>query len=184
LLIGGGSGVGKTYLAKKLSEYYKCPYLKIDNLRYFIQNVLKEKSSEFPELFSNIDSKDDNISNNNFKIAKFIKPGLKALIDKYIQYGETPAMIIEGIELLPQTLEFTPSDKLKGIFLYDTLDSLAKKMVVRNRDKLTKEEYYEKAKDSIDFINTVIKEADKTGFSKLQSSPEEILVDRAIELLK
>jgi 2-phosphoglycerate kinase len=184
LLIGGGSGVGKTFLTKRLAKHFKCPYLKVDNLRYFIQNVLKDKFKEFPELFPNIKSENDNITSNHFKIAKFIKPGLNALIEKYAHYEETPAMIIEGIEILPKTLELNPSENLQGIFLFDTLDNLIRKMEERGRGKLRSSEYKEKARNSMDFINLVVKEAKLTGFPTLSVDPESTLVNRAIDLLE
>jgi len=184
LLIGGGSGVGKTYLTKKLSEHYKCAYLKVDNLRYFMQNVLRAQSEDFPELFSNTLSNNDNITSNHFMISEFLKPGLKALIEKYEHYGESPAMIIEGIELLPKTLDLKPSNSVRGLFLYDNLENLANRMQNRGRGKLTSQEYKTKASNSMDFIELVVKEAKYTGFSTLSVDPENTVLQRAIQLIE
>ncbi len=183
LLIGGCSGVGKTYLAKKLSEHFSCPYLKIDDLRYFMQKTLEKESEDFPALFSNMKSENDNISGNHFIIANFIKPGLNALIEKYSHYHGTPAMIIEGIEILPESLGIISSKTIKGIFLYDTVGNLSNRMTKRSRGKVTDAEYNKKAKLSVEFCNKIVEEAKNKGFYTIEVTPEETLVKRAINLI-
>lgn len=69
LLIGGPSGIGKTYLTKKLSSHYGCPYIRIDHLRFFMKEILKNDGEQSASLFDETES----ISDNNYqKLAQFI----------------------------------------------------------------------------------------------------------------
>jgi len=179
LLIGGCSGIGKTYLAEKLSDYYKCPYIRLDHIRFIIQKLLENDKEQYKLFFSDIDP----ISKSSYpKKAEFLKPALKAYINKLSKHKETPEMIIEGIELFPEILDIKQTNDVKGIFLYDTEENLKTRMLGRGRTSDNKD-IDSKVRAHTSLGDTIRTQAKNNGFFTLQASPEDTTVDRAIKLL-
>ena len=144
ILISGVSGTGKSTLTKNIFTKYQIPYLKTDNLRWFLQHIVDRQDA--PELFTFLDNSQENITTKEYiqkslAIANYIKPGVCALIELYQKKG----IIIGGIELVPHLYENLNMD-IKQIFIKLSKDEILENISKRGRpDKSSVEKQVEQA---------------------------------------
>jgi 2-phosphoglycerate kinase len=136
LLIGGSSGVGKSHLARQLSDYYKVPLLELDDIRIALQQVVKE--TDHPDLFTFINTKnfyekfnDQEFVLNLLGVGAVVWKALDVLISKHIACDEP--IIIEGDGIIPKLLFQRNQDYIKSIFLHDSIDSIKERQLKRDR---------------------------------------------------
>ena len=102
ILIGGPSCSGKTYLAQKVLERYKIPYLSIDHIK---MGLIRSNNSQ------GLTPYDDN------KLTAFLWPIIKEIIKTNIENEQS--IIIEGCYLpYSKIYSFTDNYKKKIIILY------------------------------------------------------------------
>lgn len=187
LLIGGGSGTGKSYLARQLSEHFKVPLTEVDDIRISLQQIAdKEK---YPELFTFLDNPNyQNEMDENVFIQKLIGVGkvvwksLKVLISKHAFLRET--VIFEGDGIIPELLKEIDLEKVKAIFLYDDLESIKERQLKRNRHGKISETVEKDALFAYTFNEVIRKQAEANGFTTIKASPIETLFDRVLKELE
>lgn len=187
LLIGGSSGTGKSYLARRLSEYYKTPLTEVDDIRIALQQVVdKEKH---PALFTFIDNPNfySEYSEHEFTeklldVAKIVWKSLDVLISKHIVCDEP--VIFEGDSIIPSLLMERKLDNIKAIFIYDDMENIKNRQVKRGRDNKGDEKIYKNALFSYTHGNEIKQQAEAHGFLTISASPIETLFERTIEALE
>ncbi len=107
LLIGGSSGVGKSYLARQIANKYQIPLTEIDDIRIAIREVAD--SSRSPALFTFVDHQNylEDFSAEVFAqklldVGHAVWPSLNTLLSKHIRCNEE--VIFEGDGIIPDLL--------------------------------------------------------------------------------
>lgn len=187
LLIGGSSGTGKSYLARQLAEYYKIPLTEVDDIRIALQQMVNKESNS--DLFTFID-------NPNFihehdevvcikkllDVGKSMWKSLDELISKHVVCNEP--VIFEGDGIIPELLATRDLYKVKSVFIYDDIDGIKEKQVLRNRHGKESDENSKNILFSHTYGQEIKKQAEKYGFLVIQASPMETLFERTLEALK
>ena len=184
LLIGGGSGTGKSYLARQLSEHFKVPLSEVDDIRISLQQIAdKEK---YPELFAFLNNAnyqnemDENVFTQKLiGIGKVVWKSLKVLISKHAFLKET--IIFEGDGIIPGLLKEIDLEKVKIIFLYDDLESIKERQLKRNRHGKISETVEKDALFAFTFNEAIREQAEANGFTTIKASPVETLFDRVLK---
>lgn len=104
ILISGNSCTGKTYMAQRLLEKYRIPYLSIDHLKMGLYRADRNCG------FTPVDSTED--------IGEKLWPILKGILMSNIENKQN--LIIEGCYILPQyleNLESTYKEQVIAVFL-------------------------------------------------------------------
>lgn len=136
ILIGGAPGVGKSYLARKMSEELKLPWVSTDGIREMMREVVRKE--DFPEL----SRLDESIKAEEYLSAHTAKQilesqnkesvgvwkGVTAFVETDYVWND---FIVEGIAVLPELVSTLDKQKnsIKPIFLIDNNEARIKKMV-------------------------------------------------------
>ncbi len=114
-LIGGSPRSGKSILAKRLARKINCPWISIDDLRFFASPYVKKDKLPFDRMYPN----DTDLFFSKFRPQKIIRaeiveshtlwPGVKSLIKHRIACQQD--FIIEGVQLLPKLVDALKKEK-------------------------------------------------------------------------
>jgi 2-phosphoglycerate kinase len=188
LLIGGGSGVGKTHLAQQLAQRYGISHMEADDLRVALRTVTNRE--EHSELFTFVDHQNyleeftqDQFIEKTLEAASTVWVALDSIITKHIGFSER--IVLEGDSMIPSLLAQRNQEGLKAIFLYDDLEHIRDRQIKRNRNKKRTPEKMEiNAQFAYAYSETLRKQAEEHGFQTIQASPIETLFDRVSALLE
>jgi len=192
LIIGGSAGTGKTYLAQQLLEYFRVPFLEVDDLRLAMQRATTPETS--PDLFTFESQahryveflRSNDVSNLALKmedVARAVWLGLKVVIESHL-FNNQP-VIIEGDGILPCLLsEFRGDSKVRAVFLFDDGKSIATRMMQRSRVLHDNEVDFDlDARLSHANGLRLQVQAREHGYPVIDSSPGSTLLDRVLELV-
>ena len=187
LLIGGSSGTGKSYLARQLAEYYKIPLTEVDDIRIALQQLVNKES--IPDLFTFIDN--PNFIDEHDEVVctkKLLDVGtsmwksLDELISKHVVCNEP--VIFEGDGIIPELIATRDLHKIKPIFIYDDIDGIKEKQILRNRHGKESDENSKNILFSYTYSQEIKHQAEDKGFLIVKASPMETLLERTLEELK
>jgi len=186
LLIGGSSGVGKSHLARQLSDYYKVPLLELDDIRIALQQVVKE--TDHPDLFTFINTKnfyekfnDQEFVLNLLGVGAVVWKALDVLISKHIACDEP--IIIEGDGIIPKLLFQRNQDYIKSIFLHDSIDSIKERQLKRDRLGGEAEKAEKNSQFSFAYSEELKRQSQECNFLVLEVSPLDTLFERSLSVL-
>lgn len=190
LLIGGSSAVGKSYLARQLSDELHIPLTEVDDIRISLQQVLNRTShpdlyfflnKPYPEILK--ENSIDELVKRLLKVGEEIWPALDTLIEKHIVCNEP--VIFEGDAIIPNLLAKKSQENIKSIFIWDSRDNLLERSKARARHSGSKEELEAKqAEFSASFGEGLKKQAIENNFEVLEATPLETLLQRALNKLR
>lgn len=128
ILIGGAPTVGKSYIARKLAEDLKLPWISTDTIREQMRQLVRVE--DYPILFDHQEPTSDKaveyltqntaqeiIKHHNQENTEVWK-GVKALIDTDYVWE---SFIIEGIAVLPELVsqDYSKNPDIQAVFLVD-----------------------------------------------------------------
>lgn len=188
LLIGGGSGVGKTRLAQQLGEKYGISHTETDDLRVGLRTVTDRETH--PELFTFVDNQNylAEFSEQQFVEAhlasgKTVWNALDPIITKHVGFNER--VIFDGDSILPSLLAARDQKGVRAMFLYDDLEGIRERQVARNRNKKrTPEKMETNAQFSYAYSEVLRKQAQERGMTTIKASPIETLFERVVAALE
>lgn len=184
LLIGGSSGLGKTYLAQQLAEHFGISHMETDDLRVALRTVTTREAH--PELFTFVDNQNylaefttEQFIEGHLASAKTVWGALDAIITKHVEFSER--ILFDGDSILPVKLATRSQEAIKAIFLYDDVEYIRERQIKRNRNKKrTPEKIETNARFSFEYGETLRKQAEENGFLTIKASPINTLFDRVI----
>ena len=186
LCIGGASCTGKSFLARQFACYHNIPFIEVDDIRIALRTVITRE--DYPDLFTFVDNPNflEEFSEERFvtglvNVGRALWPALNVLIDKHVQCGEQ--IILEGDGIIPELLASSDPNKVKTIFLYDTLESIQERIENRNRHGKERESAARRAALSFAYSETIRKQAEQYGLPTLLATPNETLFERVLTLL-
>lgn len=128
ILIGGSPAAGKSYVARKLAEDLKLPWISTDTVREQMRKIVRKE--DYPALFFHSGAKsdmaveflthkseEDIVKHQNDESLEVWK-GVKALIETDYVWG---SFIVEGVAILPRQVHeiMLINKKVKSFFLID-----------------------------------------------------------------
>jgi 2-phosphoglycerate kinase len=187
LLISGSSGVGKSHLARQLSEHYKTPLTEMDDIRIALQQLVSRE--QHPELFTLYDNPDYRIelnerefSKQQLAVAEVVWKALDPLLSKHIRLQER--VIFEGDCIVPDLLKTRDLEQIKAIFIYDDLEEIKNRQRLRNRPGNPIEHSETDALFAYTHGMTLKEQAETNDFVAIHASPLETLFERVITALE
>jgi 2-phosphoglycerate kinase len=187
LLIGGSSGVGKSHLARQLSEYYKVPLTEMDDIRIAMQQIASRE--QYPDLFTLYDNPKyrteldaQKFTEYQIAIGEVVWTALDPLLSKHIRLGEK--VIFEGDCILPDLLKDRGIEEIATLFIYDDLDEIKNRQRQRNRPGNPVEHAGSDALFAYTHGLTLKEQAERNGFLTIHASPIETLLERTIVALE
>lgn len=137
ILIGGAPTIGKSFLAKKLSEKMKIPWISTDTIRKFMREVVREKDYSNLFYFTKKTAKNYLTSHTPEQIVKDqnnesidVWKGVKSFISSDYNWQ---FYIIEGVAVLPRFISEDLSDNksIRSIFLLNNNEERIKKIIFK-----------------------------------------------------
>jgi 2-phosphoglycerate kinase len=179
ILIGGAPVVGKTFLAKRLSEKFKLPWISTDTIRGMMQKIVKK--TDYPALFypSSAEAKkyleehsaQEIMDDQNRESAEVWK-GVEALLKTDYSWQ---SFIVEGVAILP---EFVHGIVIKGrkiipVFLYEARRERMRDVIFNRGLWDAADKYSDDLKEKeiewvVLFNGFIRKEAGKYGFALVE----------------
>ncbi len=178
ILIGGAPTAGKSYVARKIAEELKLPWISTDTIREQMREIVSKK--DYPRLFfhSGADSKmaeiylskhtPKQIVKNQNEESKDVWKGVKAIIDTDYVWG---SFIIEGVAILPSLISkaVKNNQEIKAFFIVDDdVDRIRRTIFTRglwdSADKYPDKVKEKEVKWVIEFNKFITDEAKKYGF--------------------
>jgi len=127
ILIGGAPTTGKSFIARKISEELKLPWISTDGIREMMRKIVRKE--DFPKLFYFNDEKitaekyltthtPQQIVEDQNRESIEVWKGVKAIIDTDYVWKD---FIIEGVAIIPELVKKidTAKHNIKPIFLVD-----------------------------------------------------------------
>lgn len=188
LLIGGSSGLGKTYLAQQIAEKYHISHMEADDLRVALRTVTNREIH--PELFTFVDHQNylkeitqEEFVEKHLVVGDTVWLGINDIITKHVGFSER--IIIDGDGVIPALLAKRDQTGVKAIFLYDDLEGIRERQIKRNRNKKrTPEKIETNARFSLAYSEAIRKQAEEHGFVTCKASPIETLFDRVVDIIE
>ncbi|MFA6270403.1 MAG: hypothetical protein WC657_04320 [Candidatus Paceibacterota bacterium] len=188
LLIGGSSGLGKTYLAQQIAERYRISHMEADDLRVALRTVTNREAH--PELFTFVDHQnyleefaEEEFVEKHIAVGETIWLAINDIITKHIGFNER--LIIDGDSVIPTSLAKRDQTGIKSVFLYDDLEGIRERQIKRNRNKKrTPEKMETNAQFSFAYSEAIRKQAEECGLITCKVSPIETLFDRVVDIIE
>lgn len=190
LLIGGSSAVGKSQLARQLSDEFHIPLTEIDDIRISLQQLVDKNSH--PDLYFFLkkpwveilkDYSTEDLVTRLLKVGEEIWPAVDALIGKHIDCNEP--VIFEGDGLIPSLLAKRDQKDFKAIFIWDSIDNLLARAESRSRSKGLADDLANKqAEFTAAFGDELKKQAFENNFEVINVPPLDTLLERVLEKVR
>lgn len=187
LLIGGSSGVGKSHLARQLSEHYKAPLTEVDDIRIALQQIAARE--KYPDLFYFVDNPnflekltEEAFAEKLLSVGEVVWKSLQVLISKHIALKEK--VIFEGDGIIPNLLSEANSSGVKAVFVYDDIESIKNRQSERNRHGEASKNIEKNSLCSFTYGEEIRKQAESNGFLVIKASPIDTLFERVIAMIK
>jgi 2-phosphoglycerate kinase len=198
LLIGGGSGVGKTRLARQLAQRFGVSLVLADDIRMAVQRVVTP--DQHPALHYFLTQEDvwnqpiEALLAGWIGTAEVVSQALYAVIAHHICVPDVGPIIIEGDGVLPALITQTqfawcaakPGD-IRAVFLHEADEAvLLANMRARGRgfDMLRKMEQQVLAQGSWLYGDWLRQEAENCGVTTLDARPWETLEARVLSAIE
>ncbi|HAQ05198.1 TPA: hypothetical protein DCP13_00070 [Candidatus Azambacteria bacterium] len=198
ILIGGSPTAGKSYVARKIAESLKLPWISTDTIREQMRKIVREK--DFPNLFTHSEATPEMavefLSKKSAKeIVKHqndesldVWKGVKALIETDYVWGN---FIIEGVAVLPHLVKklSVENKEIKVVFLVDDdIKRVRKTIFTRglwdDADKYPDDVKEKEVEWVIEFNNYIIKESKKYGFPVVKIGDRKKYTGKIKELIQ
>jgi 2-phosphoglycerate kinase len=198
LLIGGGSGVGKTRLARQLAQRFGVSLVLADDIRMAVQRIAT--AEQHPALHYFLTQEDvwhqpvEDLVAGWIGTAEVVSQALVAVIAHHICVPDVGAIIIEGDGVLPSLAVLDrydwcparPAD-VRAVVLHEPEESVVlANMHARGRgfDALSEAEQQTLARGSWLFGDWLRQEAENCGVVTLDARPWETLETRVLATLQ
>jgi 2-phosphoglycerate kinase len=198
LLIGGSTGVGKTRLARSLSQRFGVPLLLVDDIRMAIQSVTT--SEQLPDLHYFLSRHDiwdqppETLVEGWLAVARSVSKALETVIAHHLVVEGVGPIMIEGDGILPSLAAMSvfawsgpvAPGKVRSLFIYeDDKAVLLENMRTRGRgfDAFTPVQQINFARAAAMYGKSIQKEALSIMMPCLPCHPWESLEERALECL-
>jgi 2-phosphoglycerate kinase len=184
LLIGGSSGVGKSTIARKFSEYYGIPLMEVDDIRIALQQIVKQE--DHPDLFTFIKDEDHldhyttpELVEKLVAVGNVLTPVLRKIIKKHILYNEP--MVMEGDSILPELVTLVSGPEVRSVFLYDDKEHIQVRTKRRGREGILSEKsLHKQATLSFSYGEYIKEQVQKKKFNLIKVSPIETVFERIL----
>lgn len=196
ILIGGAPTVGKSFIARKLSEELKLPWISTDSVREMMRKITQKES--FPKIF---EFDGDEVTAEKYLTthtpqqivdaqnteSKDVWKGVDAFIDTDYVWKD---FIIEGVAVIPELVKKidTKKHKIKPIFLVDENEDRVRKVVYTRGLWGDADTYSDDVKEIevqwVDLFNKyVIQEAEKYDYKVYKIGEQEEFIKSLTEEL-
>ena len=177
ILIGGAPTIGKSFIARKISEQFKIPWVSTDTIREMMRKIVREE--DFPKLFRamgfGIDAEEYLSTRTPQQIVEGqnaesidVWKGVEAIIDTDYVWED---LIIEGVHVLPEFVGKINKSvhKIKTIFLVDENEERVRNVVYTRGLADDADTYPDSVKEVevqwVDLFNKyILDEVEKYGF--------------------
>jgi 2-phosphoglycerate kinase len=184
LLIGGSSGVGKSTIARKFTEYYGIPLMEVDDIRIALQQIVKQE--DHPDLFTFIKNQGrlntyttHELVEKLIAVGNILTPVLKQIIKKHIIYNEP--MVMEGDSILPELISLVSGPEVRSVFLYDDKENIEERTKRRSRGGILSEKNFDiEVMLSFRYGEYIKEQAQKKNLNVIQVSPIETVFERIL----
>lgn len=139
LLIGGGSGTGKSTLAARLSRRYRIPWMHADDIRMALEHVVRPADEPLLQFFHDdanwLRHSPAELTRTHERISRIACKGLAIVVSHHIAMEEP--VVIEGDDLLPPFIARMHREygtQVRGIVLHERDGvKLREQMLTRDR---------------------------------------------------
>jgi 2-phosphoglycerate kinase len=197
ILIGGAPTVGKSFIARKVSEELKLPWISTDGIREMMRKITNKK--DFPGLFHFNDEKitaekylsthtPQQIVDSQNAESKDVWKGVEAIVDTDYVWKD---YVIEGVAVIPELVNKIDAAKheIKPIFLVDENEERVRETVYTRGLWDNADTYSDEVKEIevqwVDLFNKYIKsETDKHGYTVYKIDEREPFIENLIVELR
>ncbi len=189
LLIGGGSGVGKTRLSYPLARHFGIGITEIDDFQVIVEQMTTPEQQPVihlfntdPDAFFRMD--DDGKLAHAISYATAMAEPLEYVIANHLE--ERSAVVLEGDFLLPSlavrpSYDGTPADgRVRALIVYEPEEA----QIARNYEAREGEPQGDRSRWSWNHSEWLRREAERLGIPALPARPWETVVERALPLLE
>ncbi|MCL1787131.1 MAG: hypothetical protein FWG38_04025 [Defluviitaleaceae bacterium] len=121
LLIGGASGVGKTYATKQIAKQYGIDLVRVDDFQALLEATTTPESHPAVHYWATHPNwRDEGVDaavERLVDVGKMLTPGLAAVVNDHII--ENIPMVLEGDFILPALAASLTSPKVKSVFVLE-----------------------------------------------------------------
>jgi 2-phosphoglycerate kinase len=181
ILIGGGSGVGKTTTGRQLSRKLDADWLQLDSLWIAIREALPFDNPDRSALYFNEalaeDSPIDALVRRQIRGAEVIGRTLPAVLQ--LHFDDTDVVVCDGVWLLPSSVAHLNIGRanIEPVFIHEAdYDALASCLEARDGPSQTPAAGF--AKFAWHYGNYLCAEAQKYMLPVVEARPWETLLDR------
>lgn len=198
VLIGGAPTIGKSYLARRLAEELRLPWISTDSIREAMRQIVRRE--DYPDLFLFHDSTlvknpeeyltghtpQEIVTDQNAESVEVWK-GVKAFIDTDYVWG---SFIVEGVAILPDLVSLLTKENksVRPVFLVDNNWDRVREVVFARGLWDDAEKYSDSVKEIevewvMSFNEWIIREAKKYQFPIVEITDRNNYVEKAIFLV-
>ncbi len=198
ILIGGAPTAGKSYVARKIAEKLKMPWISTDTIREQMREIVRKE--DYPTLFLHAEATpemgvDFLTKHNCEEIVKFVNKesvdvwkGVKALLETDYVWG---SYIVEGVAILPHMVSnfAKNNDNIKVLFLVDEDTERIRKTIFTRGLWDSANKYPDSVKEKevewvVAFNNYIKKEAKKYRFPVVSVSNRKGYIEEIKKIIK
>lgn len=197
ILIGGAPTVGKSFIARKLAEELKLPWVSTDSIREMMRKITHK--NDFPGLFY---FNDDAITAENYLSSHTpqqivdsqnaesvdVWKGVEAYVDTDYVWKD---FIVEGVAVIPKLVKRinTKKHSIKPIFLVDENEERVRKVVYTRGLWGDADTYSDDVKEIevkwVDLFNKyIIRESEKYGYQVYKIKGQKSFIKSLLEELR
>ena len=197
ILIGGSPTAGKSFIARKIAEELKLPWISTDTIREQMREIVRKE--DYPSLFLHakatpemgVEFLNNNSAREIVKIvneeSKDVWKGVSALIETDYVWG---SYIIEGVAITPNLIkEFVKKRKdIRVLFLIDENIDRVRETIFKRGLWDSAEKYPDNVKEKevewvVEFNNFIKREAKKYGFSVVSVGNREDYLKNILKII-
>ena len=190
LLIGGSSGVGKTVVARELSNYLSLSLLLLDDVRLALQQATSTETNPDLHVFLNYETEQwrnsESIYADWITVGQAMVKPLNAIISHHIIVPDVGAIIVEGDGILPMVRKqfLEPKDVCTVFIVEQNEKQLLHNLQSRGRgfddwDKMQQEGF---AHASWLYGQWLAQEANKLGLPVINAGPQKTILERLLSI--
>ncbi len=182
LLLGGASGIGKTYIVNELAKIYNVKIIEVDDIYQTVKAVTT--STKYPAIHywsSGINWKDVGV-NGNVKwlseVSVELIDALRVVVNNHLE--DDAAVIIEGDFISPEFAASFNDSRVRSLFVYESdQDQIVQNYM--NREGGSPQTY--RASISVEYGTKLKNECSKYNINVVEARPWDTLLDRSTKLI-
>jgi 2-phosphoglycerate kinase len=197
ILIGGAPTVGKSYMARELSEKIKLPWISTDTIREQMRELVKKE--DYPALFRHSDATADmaaeflthnsieEIINHQNEESLEVWKGVKAIIETDYVWK---SFIVEGVAILPELVykNYKNNSSVRAVFIIDSDEQRIRETIFKRGLWDDADKYPDSVKEKevewvMAFNNYLKEEIKKYPFPIIEIKNHESIIDEIIKRL-